>query len=208
MRRHCYKKKKIIPSSASWAPKSLTSSPCFRTCKTTKWLQLPTSRIISASVQSSLIVPRYTVFQRSSLPTFSCVLLSVRTTGRTVTTHAYLVSWTRTSKEHLKHMQTSRTKTSTTTWRDNFMLGTRSSSHQAQPLSVRETLNWVSVCSVDPAEVTSLWEVQVEGVVGAAPPVKKAQYSLTSNDVSAAPGAGLAAPGLAAPAAADEDGQD
>ena len=50
--------------------------------------------------------------------------------------------------------------------------------------------------------------VQVEGVDGAAPPVKKARYSLTLNDVSAAPGAAAAAPGPAAPVAAVECGQD
>ena len=37
---------------------------------------------------------------------------------------------------------------STTTWRDDFMLGTRSSSHQAQPSSVLETLSWVQWCKL------------------------------------------------------------
>jgi hypothetical protein len=41
------------------------------------------------------------------------------------------------------------TRTSTTTWRDNFLLGIRSSSHQAQQLSVRETLSWVQWCNED-----------------------------------------------------------
>ncbi len=53
-----------------------------------------------------------------------CVLLSVRTTVPG-TTHALLAPWTRTSGMHFKHTQTSRTRTSTTTWRDDFMLGTK-----------------------------------------------------------------------------------
>ena len=48
-------------------------------------------------------------------------------------------------------------------------------------------------------------QVELEGVDGAA---KKLRYSLTLNYVSAAPCAAPAAPGPAAPAAADEGGED
>jgi hypothetical protein len=78
-------------------------------------------------------------FSKELLAYIEMWLLSVRTTGRT--THALLAPWTRTSGMHFKNTQTSRTRTSTTTWQEDFVLGTRSSSHQAQPLSVRETLS-------------------------------------------------------------------
>ena len=58
-RRHCSKKKTIIPSSTTWASTSSTSSACFRTFKTaTKWLQKQTSMIMSAIAQWSLMGPR------------------------------------------------------------------------------------------------------------------------------------------------------
>ncbi len=60
-----------------------------------------------------------------------------------------------------------------------------------------------AVVSVGDPELGAV--VQVGGVDGAAPPAKKPQYSLTLNDVSASP---CAAPGPAAPAAADEGGDD
>jgi hypothetical protein len=63
-----------------------------------------------------------------------------------------------------------------------------------------------AVVSAADAEVGAV--VKVEGVGGTAPPAKNAQYSLTLNDVSAAPGAAPAAPGPAPSAAADEGGQD
>ncbi len=97
----------IIPSSTSSASTSYTSSAPFRTCKATKSLWKPTSMFMFASVHSSLIIPRYTVSQRSSWPTLRCVLLSVSSTGRT--NHALLAPWTCTSGMPFKHTQTSRT---------------------------------------------------------------------------------------------------
>jgi hypothetical protein len=156
----------MIPSSTTSASTSSTSSACFRTCQTsTKSLRKPTSMIMSAVVQSSLITPGFTVSQMSSWPTLNCVLLSVRTTGRT--THALLAPRTRTSGMPFKHMQPSSTRNSTPTWRDNLMPGTPSSSQQAQLSSM-----WMALRCVDRD----------------APPAKKTRFSLTFNGGSAAAG--------------------
>jgi hypothetical protein len=128
-------------------------------------------------VDGPMMGPRYTVSQRSSWPRLRCALLSVRTTGRT-TTHALLAPWTRTSGMHFKNTQTSRTRTSTTTWRDVFVFGTRSSSHQAQQSSVWETLSWVQCCQLK-ACTEQLHQLRNPGTLPMRPPAPPLSRSET-----------------------------
>jgi hypothetical protein len=162
----------MIPSSTTSesASTSSTSSARFRTCQTsTKSLRKPTSMIMSAVVQSSLITPRFTVSQRSSWPTLRCALLSVRTTGRT--THALLAPWTCTSGMPFKHMHP---------YKDlHAYLERRFHAWYAKfkPASSE-------VVGVDGAAVGDI--VSVGDVDGEAPPAKKNRFSLTLNGGSAA----------------------
>ncbi len=187
---HCSKTMTIIPSSTSSASTSLTSSACFRTCKTTQSLRKPTSIIMSASVLSSVMGPRYTVSQRSSWPTLRCQSVHRQDDPRTA-------------------------GALDTYFRDALQTYADVAYKDRHDYLARRFHAWYAKLKPSSSAVVSAGDselgamVSVEGVDGATPPAKRPLFSLTLNDVSAAPAAaGPAALAVAGAAPPEEGGED